>query len=76
MLKKMAVFELTKKRTSNLDLLHTALKSIEVKSVEAERSFSASGLFITELRSRLNDETLNALCFLRAYYLKKYKINH
>ena len=60
----MAVFELTKnKQTSNLDLFYTTLKPIQVTSAEAERSFSTSGLLVTKLRSRLNDETLNVLCF-------------
>ena len=42
---------------------------IPVTSVEAERSYSASDLFITKLRSILNDNTLDALCILRAYFL-------
>ena len=44
---------------------------IPVTSVEAERCFSASNLFITKLRSSLNDNTLDALCILQAYSLLK-----
>ena len=44
---------------------------IPVTSVEAERSFSASGLLITKLRSSLNDNPLDALCILQAYFLLK-----
>ena len=38
-------------------------------SVEAERIFSAAGLFITKLCMRLNDEIVDALCFLKQYLL-------
>ena len=68
-LKEMSVFELTKTRTKNLDMLFNILKGICVTSVEAERSFSASGLFVTKLRICLNDDTLDIFCMLSAYYL-------
>ena len=55
MLKEMSVFELTKTRTKNLDMLINVLKGICVTSLEAERSFSASGLFV-KLRTCLNDD--------------------
>ena len=67
----MSVFELTKTCTKNLDMLFNVLKGIYVTSVEAERSFSASGLFVTKLRTCLNDDTLDIFCMLRAYYLLK-----
>ena len=70
-LKEMSVFELTKTRTKNLDILFNVLKGICVTSVKAERSFSASGLFVTKLRICLNDDTLDIFCMLRAYYLLK-----
>ena len=38
------------------------LLSIPPTSVEAERAFSASGLICSRLRTRLGDETLDALC--------------
>ena len=37
-------------------------------SVEAERSFSAAGYFLSKLRTRMGENTLNALCFLRCYF--------
>ena len=37
-------------------------------SVESECTFSAAGCFATKKRSRLGDETLNALCFLKTYF--------
>ena len=70
-LKEMSVFELTKTRTKNLDMLFNVLKGICITSVEAECSFSASGLFVTKLRTCLNDDTLDIFCMLRAYYLLK-----
>ena len=51
--------------------VHTALQCVVVSSVEVERLFSASGCFITKLRTRLSDEFVDALCFLRAYFLKE-----
>ena len=47
-----------------------AIETTPPTSVEAERSFSAAGLFITKLRTRLNNRSVDALCFLRAYYKK------
>jgi hypothetical protein len=48
-------------------------KTIKPTSVESERGFSASDNFVTKLRSSLEDDTLNALCFLRAYFTKEKK---
>ena len=36
--------------------------------MEAERVFSSVGNVVTKLRTRLNDETVNALVFLKNYY--------
>ena len=38
------------------------------KHDEAEQAFSAVVLICTKLRSRLDDDTVDTLCFLRAYY--------
>ncbi len=40
--------------------------------MEAERAFSACGLFVTKLCTRLSDKTIDVPCFLRQIYLKKY----
>jgi len=53
--KELSLFESGKERTHNIFILHKALKSVPPTFVKAERSFSAAGLFITKLRSRLND---------------------
>ena len=66
----MNLFEATRKRPTKLEHLFKALLSIPPTSVGAERAFSAAGLFVTKLRSRLNDKSLDALTFLRSYYMK------
>ena len=67
--KELAVFELTKERTNNISKLYEAVKSVPPTSVEAERAFSAACLFITKLRSRLSDKSINALCLLRSHFM-------
>jgi len=57
-IKEISFFEATKKRSNNLEKLFHALLTIKPKSVEPERAFSATGLFVIKLRNRLNDESL------------------
>ena len=64
------LLEATEKRPGKLEQLFKALLSIPPTSVEAERVFSAAGLFTTKLRSQLSDKSVNALCFLRSHYIK------
>ena len=52
-------------RPTILEKLYDTLLGIPVSSVEAERCFSTTGNFSTKLRSRLGDETLSALVFLK-----------
>ena len=66
----MKLLEATEKRPGKLEQLFKALLSILPTSVEAERAFSAAGLFTTKLRSRLGDKSVNALCFLHSHYMK------
>lgn len=61
------LFEATGQRPTNATLLYEALKSIPPTSVESERVFSAAGLFVTKLRTRLNDSSLDHLSFLKSY---------
>ena len=63
--KECEVFEASGIRPANLQTLYEALLTIQLTSVEAERAFSACGLFVTKLRSRLHDSTIDALCFIR-----------
>ena len=69
--KEMQLFEATKKRPENLENLYCFLLTIRPTSVEAERAFSAMGLFATKIGNRLNDGTLNAMIVVRQFYKKK-----
>ena len=60
--KECEVFESSGIRPANLQTLYEALLTIQPTSVEAERAFSVCGLFVTKLRSRLHDSTIDALC--------------
>ena len=53
-----------------LSKLFDALKTIPPSSVESERAFSTTGQFVTKMRTRLNDETVDALVFLKLYHKK------
>jgi len=57
----MKLLEATGKQPSQLEHLYNALLAILPTSVEAERAFSAAGLFVTKLHSRLSDKSVNAL---------------
>ena len=67
----MAVFLSSGKRGRWLEQAYRYLLSIPPTSVEAERAFSGAGVLCTKLRSRLDDKTLDTLCFLRSYYRKE-----
>jgi hypothetical protein len=51
-----------------LEALYKAILSIPPTSVEAERAFSASGGFLTKVRTRIKDETLCKLTLLRYHF--------
>lgn len=53
-----------------LKLAYNYLLAIRPSSVEAERAFSAAGLICTKIRSRLGDQAIDELCFLRSYFNK------
>ena len=71
--KEIRVFEATKKRTENLDRLYQAICIVPSTNVESERAFSAAGLFITKLRSRLSNTSIDKICFLGGYFGTKKK---
>ncbi len=66
--KEFDMFNLTGEKTANLHNLLEWLESVPPTSVESERAFSAAGLFVTRLRTRLSDRSVNCLCFLRSFY--------
>lgn len=61
-------FYLTKIRGPILEAIFKNLKSIQVTSVESERSFSAAGRTCSKYRTRLDDTTLDAILFLMFYF--------
>ena len=63
-----------KERSKYVNRLFKSLSGIPPTSVESERSFSATGLFCTKIRSSLGDKTLDALLFLRQYFLREEKL--
>ena len=71
--REMAVFESNGVRPSSLERIYKAMLTLPPSSIEAERSFSAAGLFVTKLRTSLNDDTIDKLCFLRSYLMKNAK---
>ena len=64
----MAMLEKNKTRGVFLDRVYNMLITIKPSSVESERAFSSAGLVCTKIRSRLRDESLDSLCFLRAFF--------
>lgn len=57
-------------RGFNLENLYQILLTIKPTSVDAERAFSNAGLICTKVRSRLSDECMDALSFLRSHFQK------
>lgn len=66
--KEMGLFEAGGSRGHHLQKSYEYLQIIKPTSVESERAFSSAGYFCTKIRSRLNDETISGLCFLRSYF--------
>ena len=71
--REMALFEASKSLPKNLSNLKKSLHSIKPTSVESERAFSVMNAFATKIRSRLNDDTMDAMIFLRQYFKNKAK---
>ena len=55
-------------RTRTLQQTYEALVVVPPASVEAERVFSASGLYLTKIRCRMSDSTLDMLMILNFYF--------
>ena len=66
--KELKIFETNGKRSQNLQQLFDALLTIKPTSTQNERHFSIATDFVTKKRTKLGDETLNALCFLKNYF--------
>lgn len=70
--KEMTTFESDGVRGEYLSAIHDYLLTIKPTSVEAERAFSAAGYICSSIRSRLADDTINNICFLRSYFQNQY----
>ena len=68
MKKEMSLFESGGSRGFHLQKIYDYLKTIPPSSIEPERAFSAAGYFCNKIRANFNDETIDELCFLRAYF--------
>ena len=55
-------------RTKTLQEAYEAVLVVPPTSVEAERVFSAAGLYLTKIRCRMSDSTLNMLIFLKFFF--------
>lgn len=69
--KNLQFFEGCGKKPESVQNLFNALLTIQPTSVESERIFSLAGLFLTKIRNRLSDESINALSVLKTHYLNK-----
>lgn len=67
--KEMSLYENGGLRGLYLQQCYEYLLTVPPTSVEAERAFSSAVSFANKLRSRLKDSTLDALVFLRAYFI-------
>lgn len=66
--KEITAFESEGVRGEYLSAFHDYLLTIKPTSVEAERAFSAAGYICSSIRSRLADDTINTICFLRSFF--------
>ncbi|XP_065682373.1 zinc finger BED domain-containing protein 3-like [Hydra vulgaris] len=67
--KEIKLFEATGKRSESLERIYSTLMTIKPTSIESERAFSAAGLFMGKIRSRLSDKSIDCLCFLKQYFI-------
>ncbi|KAF2894217.1 hypothetical protein ILUMI_11942, partial [Ignelater luminosus] len=68
--KEMACFESDGIRGQYLTLAYNYILTVQPTSVEAERAFCAAGYICSSLRSKLGDDIINTICFLRAHFQK------
>ena len=64
------IFHATRKITANLELLRNALNTIRPTLTQNERNFSISGNFVSKIRNRLSDKSIDNLCFLKSFLMK------
>lgn len=69
--KEFQLFESTGQRTPTLEKMYKAVMTVKPTSTENERVFSLSGNIVSKIRNRLSDDAVNALVFLKAYFMRK-----
>ena len=68
----MSTFDKTGQKGPLLQKNLLITQTIRPTSCDCERAFSIAGYFCSKLRSRLSDESLNSLCFLKSYFNNHY----
>jgi hypothetical protein len=58
-------------RGPQLDKFYDALCSIQPTSTQSERNFSLAASIATPKRSRMSSDKLNAVCFLKSYFMNQ-----
>lgn len=66
--KEFQIYEVTGIRSRNLDFLYLALLTVKPTSTESERVFSTSRIVMSRLRTRMRDESINAIVFLKTFF--------
>ncbi|XP_061720920.1 uncharacterized protein LOC133527772 [Cydia pomonella] len=64
----MALYDSGGQRSDSLERAYNSLRTIPPTSVEAERVFSAAGYLCNHLRSKMKEDSIDALSFLRSHY--------
>ena len=64
------MFEVTGEKTNNISFLIDALNTVPPTSMESERAFSAAGLIITMLRTRLCSRSIDHISLLKSLFFK------
>lgn len=54
-----------------LSKMLTITQTIKPSTCDSERAFSIAGQFCNKLRSRLDDQSLDRLCFLKSFFLSE-----
>jgi hypothetical protein len=67
--KEFQYYERNRRRSPILDELFLALQTIQPTSAQSERNFPLASSIVSKLRTRLKDSHVNALCFLKSYFL-------
>lgn len=68
--REIAIFDDSGIKGPLLSLTYELLLTVKPTSVESERAFSSTTFFCNKLRTRLNDDSLDHLCFLKAFFPK------